>query len=143
MTETALANLQNLYRIFTVPEAPESTLGMVDQAIGDNVADFLQKHIVALERSLEDIEKDFSDSAVPEEPRFVSEYTEFVKQKLVAQSVHTAAPPGFVGHMTSALPYFMLPLSRIILRLIRIWSRSKHQRPSRRWNARFWRCCTA
>jgi len=116
MTETALANLQNLYRIFTVPEAPESTLGMVDQAIGDNVADFLQKHIVALERSLEDIEKDFSDSAVPEEPRFVSEYTEFVKQKLVAQSVHTAAP-GFVGHMTSALPYFMLPLSRIMTAL--------------------------
>lgn len=116
MTETALANLQNLYRIFTVPEAPESTLGMVDQAIGDNVADFLQKHIVALERSLEDIEKDFSDSAVPEDPRFVSEYTEFVKQKLVAQSVHTAAP-GFVGHMTSALPYFMLPLSRIMTAL--------------------------
>jgi glutamate decarboxylase len=116
MTETALANLQNLYRIFTVPEAPESTLGMVDQAIGDNVADFLQKHIVALERSLEDIEKDFSDSAVPEEPRFVSEYAEFIKQKLVAQSVHTAAP-GFVGHMTSALPYFMLPLSRIMTAL--------------------------
>lgn len=116
MTETALANLQNLYRIFTVPEAPESTLGMVDQAIGDNVADFLQKHIVALERSLEDIEKDFSDSTVPEDPRFVSEYTEFVKQKLVAQSVHTAAP-GFVGHMTSALPYFMLPLSRIMTAL--------------------------
>ncbi len=116
MTETALANLQNLYRIFTVPEAPDSTLGLVDQAIGENVADFLQKHIVALERSLEDIEKDFSDSAVPEEPRFVSEYTEFVKQKLVAQSVHTAAP-GFVGHMTSALPYFMLPLSRIMTAL--------------------------
>ncbi len=116
MTETALANLQNLYRIFTVPEAPDSTLGAVDHAIGENVADFLQKHIVALERSLEDIEKDFSASKIPEEPSFVSAYTDFVKQKLVAQSVHTAAP-GFVGHMTSALPYFMLPLSRIMTAL--------------------------
>lgn len=116
MPETALANLQNLYRIFTVPEAPDSTLGSVDQAISENVADFLQKHIVALERSLEDIEKDFSTSKIPEEPSFVSAYTEFVKQKLVAQSVHTAAP-GFVGHMTSALPYFMLPLSRIMTAL--------------------------
>ncbi len=116
MTETALANLQNLYRIFTVPEAPDSTLGAVDHAIGENVADFLQKHIVALERSLEDIEKDFAAAKIPEEPSFVSDYAEFVKQKLVAQSVHTAAP-GFVGHMTSALPYFMLPLSRIMTAL--------------------------
>ncbi len=116
MTETALANLQNLYRIFTVPESPDSTLGAVDQAISENVADFLQKHIVALERSLDEIEKDFSASKIPEEPSFVSTYTEFVKQKLVAQSVHTAAP-GFVGHMTSALPYFMLPLSRIMTAL--------------------------
>lgn len=116
MTEKALANLQNLFRIFTVPEAPDSTLGKIDQAISENVTDFLQKHIVALERSLEDIEKDFFRSAIPEEPTFVSEYTEFVKEKLVSQSVHTAAP-GFVGHMTSALPYFMLPLSRIMTAL--------------------------
>ncbi|WP_092346141.1 pyridoxal-dependent aspartate 1-decarboxylase PanP [Desulfuromusa kysingii] len=116
MTDTALANLENLYRIFTVPEAPDSTLGAVDQAISENVADFLQKHIVALERSLDDIENDFTASKIPEEPSFVSDYAEFVKQKLVAQSVHTAAP-GFVGHMTSALPYFMLPLSRIMTAL--------------------------
>lgn len=116
MTETAKANLENLYRIFTVPEAPDSTLGAIDQAITVNVADFLQKHVVALERSLEDIEKDFSVATIPDEPTFVSDYTQFVKEKLVAQSVHTAAP-GFIGHMTSALPYFMLPLSRIMTAL--------------------------
>ena len=116
MTETARANLENLYRIFTVPEAPDSTLGAIDQAITKNVADFLQKHVVAIERSLDDIEKDFSGSHIPDEPTFVSDYTRFVKEKLVAQSVHTAAP-GFIGHMTSALPYFMLPLSRIMTAL--------------------------
>ncbi len=116
MTETALANLRNLYRIFTVPEAPDSTLGRIDQAISENVAAFLQKHIVAVEHSLEEIEQDFSASRIPEHPTFVSEYTDFVKDKLVAHSVHTAAP-GFVGHMTSALPYFMLPLSRIMTAL--------------------------
>ncbi len=116
MTEAALANLKTLYRIFTVPEAPDSTLGKIDQEITANVAEFLQKHIVALECSLEDIEKDFSSAAIPEDPTFVSQYTEFIKEKLVAQSVHTAAP-GFVGHMTSALPYFMLPLSRIMTAL--------------------------
>ena len=114
--ESACANLENLYRIFTVPEAPDSTLGGIDQAITKDVAGFLQTHIVALERPLEEIEADFSSSLIPEEPTFVSEYTEFVKEKLVAHSVHTAAP-GFIGHMTSALPYFMLPLSRIMTAL--------------------------
>jgi glutamate decarboxylase len=114
--ETARATLENLYRIFTVPEAPDSTLGAIDQAISADVAGFLQNHIVALERPLDEIEADFSASVIPEDPTFVSEYTGFVKEKLVAHSVHTAAP-GFIGHMTSALPYFMLPLSRLMTAL--------------------------
>ncbi len=114
--ELAQANLENIYRIFTVPEAPDSTLGRVDQAITDDLTGFLQEHIVAVERDLDEIERDFSQSRIPEEPTFVSDYTEFLKEKLVSQSVHTASP-GFIGHMTSALPYFMLPLSRILTAL--------------------------
>ncbi|GFE57096.1 pyridoxal-dependent aspartate 1-decarboxylase PanP [Geobacter sp. AOG1] len=114
--DAARANLENLYRIFTVPESPDSTLGAIDQAIAADVAGFLQTHIVAIERNLEEIETHFSAAAIPEEPTYVSEYTEFVKTHLVAQSVHTAAP-GFVGHMTSALPYFMLPLARLMTAL--------------------------
>ncbi|MDK9718554.1 MAG: putative pyridoxal-dependent aspartate 1-decarboxylase [Trichlorobacter sp.] len=116
MPTKARANLESLYRIFTVPEAPDSTLGSVDRAITGDVAGFLQNHIVAMERPLEEIEASFSNFAIPEEPTYVSDYTEFVKQTLVAQSVHTAAP-GFVGHMTSALPYFMLPLTRLMTAL--------------------------
>ncbi len=116
MPNKARANLETLYRIFTVPETPDSTLGAIDHAITDDVAGFLQTHIVAIEQSLEQIEAGFSSCAVPEEPTYVSEYTEFVKANLVAQSVHTAAP-GFVGHMTSALPYFMLPLARLMTAL--------------------------
>ncbi|RII28453.1 MAG: putative pyridoxal-dependent aspartate 1-decarboxylase [Geobacter sp.] len=114
--DAARANLENLYRIFTVPESPESTLGAIDQAIADDVAGFLQTHIVAIERNLEEIETHFASATIPEEPTYVSEYTEFVKDHLVAHSVHTAAP-GFVGHMTSALPYFMLPLARLMTAL--------------------------
>ena len=114
--ELAQANLDNIYRIFTVPEAPDSTLGRIDQAISDDLTGFLQEHIVAVERDLDEIEGDFSKSRIPEDPTYVSDYTEFLKEKLVSQSVHTASP-GFIGHMTSALPYFMLPLSRILTAL--------------------------
>ena len=76
--EAARANLENLYRIFTVPEAPDSTLGVVDRAIAADVAGFLQDHIVAVERSLEEIEAHFASPAIPEEPTYVSDYAEFV-----------------------------------------------------------------
>ncbi len=119
MTENkklAKASLDSLYRIFTVPEAPDSTLGRIDQSISQNLAGFLQEHIVASERDLDLIEQDFSNPFIPQEPSFVSDQIDFLLDKVVAQSVHIASP-SFVGHMASALPYFMLPLSRIMTAL--------------------------
>ncbi|MCP3867533.1 MAG: putative pyridoxal-dependent aspartate 1-decarboxylase [Gammaproteobacteria bacterium] len=112
----ASASLESLYRIFTVPEAPESTLGRIDRNISRNLTAFLQEHIVAVEKDLEEIEEDFSDPHIPERPAFVSSHADFLLEKLVSQSVHTASP-SFVGHMTTALPYFMLPLSKIMIAL--------------------------
>ncbi|MCS5561788.1 MAG: putative pyridoxal-dependent aspartate 1-decarboxylase [Marinobacter nauticus] len=114
--KSAQASLEAMYRVFTVPEAPESTLSRIDQDISRNLAGFLQEHIVAIERDLSEVEKDFSDYVIPEKPVFVSEQTQFLLDKLVANSVHTASP-AFIGHMTSALPYFMLPLSKIMIAL--------------------------
>ena len=114
--EQASASLNNLLRIFTVPEAPDSTLGRLDQSISQNLAGFLQQHIVAEEVDLSEIERDFLETEIPEQPLFVSEQTDFLMDKVVAQSVHTASP-SFVGHMTSALPYFMIPLSKIMIAL--------------------------
>ncbi len=110
------ATEKSLYRIFTVPEAPDSTLGQIDQRISQNLIGFLQDHIVATEKEPEELEKDFVNATIPETPIFVSEQTDFLMEKVVAQSVHTSSP-SFIGHMTSALPYFMLPLSRIMLAL--------------------------
>ncbi|WP_203299451.1 pyridoxal-dependent aspartate 1-decarboxylase PanP [Marinobacter sediminum] len=114
--KSAQASVEAMYRVFTVPEAPESTLSRIDQNISNNLAGFLQEHIVAVERDLSDVEKNFSDYAIPEKPVFVSEQAQFLLDKLVANSVHTASP-AFIGHMTSALPYFMLPLSKIMIAL--------------------------
>lgn len=114
--KTAQASVETMYRVFTVAEAPDSTLSRIDRDISRNLAGFLQDHIVAVEKDLTDMEKDFSDSQVPEKPIFVSEQTQFLLDKVVANSVHTASP-SFVGHMTSALPYFTLPLSKIMIAL--------------------------
>ena len=114
--KNAVASLSNLYRIFTVPESPESTLGKIDQEISQNLSGFLRDRIVVTDKDLAAIEKDFSDYRIPDQPSFVSDYTEYLMNTLVAQSVHTASP-GFVGHMTTALPSFILPLSRVMTAL--------------------------
>lgn len=115
-SKVAESSWENLLRIFTVPEAPGSTLNRLDRDISANLAGFLQEHIVAEETDLAVIERDFHDTRIPEAPVFVSEQTQFLLDKVVAQSVHTASP-SFVGHMTSALPYFMIPLSKIMIAL--------------------------
>ncbi|MBC7003903.1 putative pyridoxal-dependent aspartate 1-decarboxylase [Photobacterium sp. BZF1] len=110
------ATQESLHRIFTVPEAPESTLGRIEKEISENLNAFLQTHIAAREKPLAEIEKDFLSADIPEAPSFVSDHTHFLLDKLVAQSVHTSAPT-FIGHMTSALPYFLMPLSKIMIGL--------------------------
>ena len=112
----AEASMESLFRIFTLPEAPDSTLGKIEKHLSENLEGFLSSHIVTQERPLQEIERDFAYSDIPEQPEFVSDHTEKLLKTLVAQSVHTASPR-FIGHMTSALPYFLLPLAKLMVGL--------------------------
>ena len=55
----ATASEEALWRIFTVPEAPDSTLSIIEQNISQNLAGFLRESIVAVEKPLWQIERDF------------------------------------------------------------------------------------
>ncbi|TWX72640.1 pyridoxal-dependent aspartate 1-decarboxylase PanP [Colwellia sp. C1TZA3] len=112
----AKASEESLLRIFTIPVAPDSTLGRIENEMSQNLAGFLGAHIAATEQALSEIEKDFAGSQIPEEPAFVSDHMQHLLDKLVSQSVHTSSP-SFIGHMTSALPYFILPLSKLMVGL--------------------------
>ncbi|MDE1314286.1 putative pyridoxal-dependent aspartate 1-decarboxylase [Vibrio aestuarianus] len=114
--KTADVSFESLLRIFTVPEGPDSTLTKIEAELSRNLNLFLREHIVAEEKPLKEIEKDFSNAHIPEAPEFVSEHTQHLLDTLVSHSVHTAAP-SFIGHMTSALPYFLMPLSKIMIAL--------------------------
>ena len=116
MVGEAQVSLQHLFRVFTKPEHQDSKLAQIEQHLSDNIMDFLSQHVVTKKTSLEEIEKDFSLASVPESPEFVSEHAESLLEKLVAHSVNTYSPT-FIGHMTSALPYFHLPLSKLMVGL--------------------------
>ncbi|MCL9782742.1 putative pyridoxal-dependent aspartate 1-decarboxylase [Vibrio sp. S4M6] len=114
--KTADVSFESLLKIFTIPEGPDSTLTKIEEKLSQNLNEFLREHIVAEEKPLKEIEKSFSNPAIPEQPQFVSDHTEYLLDTLVAHSVHTSAP-SFIGHMTSALPYFLMPLSKIMIAL--------------------------
>ncbi|ALR15819.1 pyridoxal-dependent aspartate 1-decarboxylase PanP [Vibrio natriegens] len=114
--KTADVSFESLLKIFTVPEGPDSTLTKIEEGLSRNLNQFLREHIVAEEKPLREIEKDFSSAQIPEQPEFVSDHTEHLLDTLVSHSVHTSAP-SFIGHMTSALPYFLMPLSKIMIAL--------------------------
>ena len=49
--KTAEASAENLRRIFTVPEAPDSTLARLEAEIARNLQGFLNERIVATQRN--------------------------------------------------------------------------------------------
>ncbi|MGK0407959.1 MAG: glutamate decarboxylase [Shewanella psychromarinicola] len=116
ITRQAYASEDSLLRIFTAPEDSTSTLSIIEQKLSQDLAGFLGNSIAALEKPLSEIETDFNAYQIPTDPKFVSDYADEIMQNLVAHSVHTAAP-SFIGHMTSALPYFVLPLSKMMVGL--------------------------
>lgn len=115
-SKKAEATLETMRKIFTVPESEQSTLHRLDREISENLLGFLGSRIVAGDIAPANLEQDFMETCVPEAPMFVSEQVEFLLNKVVAQSVHTSSP-SFIGHMTSALPYFMFPLAKIMMTL--------------------------
>ena len=116
MNRKAIANLERLRKIFTYPEYKGTKLQAIEEEISENLHDFLRQKIVAEDIKPKRLEVFFHDYRIPEEPIFVSEQAEFLLQKVVAQSVNTSSPK-FIGHMASALPYFMLPLTKIMTAL--------------------------
>lgn len=115
-SKKAEATLETMRKIFTAPESEHSTLNRLDREISENLLGFLGSRIVAGDIAPGNLEQDFMETQVPESPMFVSEQVEFLLNKVVAQSVHTSSP-SFIGHMTSALPYFMFPLAKIMMTL--------------------------
>lgn len=113
---TPLVTKETLNRIFTVPESANSTLGRIEKSISENLLGFLKESIVASNTAPSALEDQFREFAIPEQPVYVSEQAAYLMEKVVSQSVHVASPK-FIGHMASALPYFMLPLSKMMIAL--------------------------
>jgi len=62
---------------------------------------------------LNSLAANFCDSKIPSQPVDFENYLEYLSEYVVANSINTASPR-FIGHMTSALPYFVRPLAKLM-----------------------------
>ena len=115
-----VANWQTLQQVFIRPEneAVRATLVKYMEQILFGLHDFLREHVGITEaKSLKMLSTRFQDSLIHEHPRRkLAEVIQGIIEDLAPYAVNVASPY-FVGHMTSAIPFFMVHLQTIVAAL--------------------------
>ncbi len=115
-----VANRETLKRIFIMREndSARATLVKYMEQILFGLQDFLQRHVgITEEVSLPELAGRFMDSVIKKEPekKLAQVITELIDD--IAPHAVNVSSPYFVGHMTSAIPFFMVHLSTIMAAL--------------------------
>ena len=115
-----VANWQTLQRVFIRPEneAVRATLVKYMEQILFGLNDFLRQHVGITEaESLKKLSERFQSSLIPDHPRRkLADVIQGIIEDLAPFAVNVASPY-FVGHMTSAIPFFMVHLQTIVAAL--------------------------
>jgi len=111
-----VANWETLSKIFIQPENEEARTTLIKymEQILFGLHEFLKKHVgITEEISLKDLAENFTDTHIHKTPqKKLTEVITDLVQNIAPHGVNVASPY-FVGHMTSALPFFMVHLKTI------------------------------
>jgi len=115
-----VANWQTLMRVFIRPENEETKLILLKymEQILFGLHNFLKKHVgITEEISLKELSMRFTDTTINKDPekKLAEVITELIED--IAPHAVNVASPYFVGHMTSAIPFFMVHLKTIVTAL--------------------------
>jgi len=115
-----VADWQTLMRTFIRPENDASHQRLIkymDQILY-GLHDFLNKHVgITREISLKELSRRFMDVCINEHPeKTLADVISDIIEDTAPRAVNVASPY-FVGHMTSALPFFMVHLKTIVAAL--------------------------
>ncbi len=115
-----VANWQTLQRIFIQPEneTAKATLVKYMEQILFGLHEFLKDHVgITKEASLMDLSESFKDSMISRNPeKKLADVIKGIIEDIAPHAVNVASPY-FIGHMTSAIPFFMVHLATIVAAL--------------------------
>jgi len=110
------ANLEYLKKLFIMPDSPDKFVEFGRELL-EMIHDFFkEKGGIHSSVSLPELSRIFNRTAIPEDPHLIKDVLSEIKAKIIAHSVKVGNPY-YIGHMTSAIPYFMILLEMIIAAL--------------------------
>ncbi|MBW1913840.1 MAG: aminotransferase class V-fold PLP-dependent enzyme [Deltaproteobacteria bacterium] len=119
MTETpkrVVSNLEYLKKLFIMPDSPDKFVEFGHELL-EIIHDFFQeKGGIHSSISLPELSKIFDQITIPDSPLLIKDVLSEIKSKVIKHSVKVYNPY-YIGHMTSAIPYFMILLEMIIAAL--------------------------
>ncbi len=115
-SSSLVADWNTLHRVFIRPEDESSrkTLIKYMEQILFGLHDFLNQHVgVTEEISLARLAEDFMDTHINKDPqKKLADVIKDIIDEIAPRAVNVASPY-FIGHMTSAIPFFMVHLKAI------------------------------
>ena len=103
------ANLAYLRKLFIMPDSPDKFIEFGHELL-EMIHDFFQeKGGIHSSITLPELSRIFDQTAVPDEPVLIKDVLTEIRNKVIDHSVKVGSPY-YIGHMTSAIPYFMILL---------------------------------
>jgi glutamate decarboxylase len=110
------ADWDHLRKLFIMPDTSDKFIEF-GQDLLDLIHSFFQdKGGIHSTISIPELQKLFSDINIPQSPHLLKDVLGEIKNKIIAHSVKVGNPY-YIGHMTSAIPYFMILIEMIITAL--------------------------
>jgi glutamate decarboxylase len=117
--------MEQLERTNSPADGPAALVRSLFSSAGDEPARRLRDHCVRLAEAFvnsgritdttcfADLRRRCADHEIPEQASSPVDYVKRLEANVIPDSVNVSSP-AFIGHMTSALPYFMRDLARIV-----------------------------
>jgi glutamate decarboxylase len=112
----AESSLEYLQKLFILPDTTDKFMEF-GLAVLEMIYDFFkEKKGLHKKVTLPELAQIFNQTSIPEGPYLIRDVLEEIREKVTVHSVMVASPY-YIGHMTSAIPYFMILLEIIIAAL--------------------------
>ncbi len=110
------SSLDYLRKLFIMPDSPDKFMEF-GHAVLEMIHEFFQeKKGLHKKITLPELAQIFNQISTPEDPHLIRDVLQEIKNKVTVHSVKVGSPH-YIGHMTSAIPYFMILLEIIIAAL--------------------------
>jgi len=109
-------NIEYLRKLFIMSDSPDKFVEF-GQELLEMLHDFFQeKGGIHSSATLPELNGIFNQTSIPDSPLLIKDVLSEIKSKVIDHSVKVGNPY-YIGHMTSAIPYFMILLEMIIAAL--------------------------